>query len=132
MKSLADALLWIWQLPQNLIGLVMSLIFHVHGSGSCVMNDGSLRRFHYWPYTSAVSLGCYRFVNRNAGMNTAYHEYGHSMQSMYLGPLYLLVIGIPSAVWCIVHSHVSYIYFRWSYYAFYTEFWADDLGGVKR
>lgn len=27
------------------------------------------------------------------------HEYGHTIQSMILGPLYLIVIGIPSTLW---------------------------------
>lgn len=29
----------------------------------------------------------------------AVHEYGHTIQSLILGPLYLLVIGLPSLIW---------------------------------
>jgi len=29
---------------------------------------------------------------------TLVHEYGHTIQSIILGPLYLLIIGIPSSI----------------------------------
>lgn len=57
------------------------------------------------------------------------HEYGHTIQSVILGPLYLPVVGIPSAIWLRMprlsqrrHDAES------SYYAFYTERWANHLG----
>lgn len=31
---------------------------------------------------------------------TIKHEYGHQLQSYILGPLYLLIIGLPSGLWC--------------------------------
>ncbi len=57
------------------------------------------------------------------------HEYGHTVQSLILGPLYLFVIGLPSIVWMRVAPLA-----RWrrrsgtSYYAFYPERWANWLG----
>ena len=27
------------------------------------------------------------------------HEYGHTIQSLILGPLYLIIMGIPSTIW---------------------------------
>lgn len=85
-----------------------------------------------------VSLGLFVFVAAEKdGMKTerlqrvVVHEYGHTIQSLILGPLYLVVIGIPSWLWCNVP------YFRKirkekniSYHAFYTERWADYLGGL--
>lgn len=57
------------------------------------------------------------------------HEYGHTVQSLILGPLYLPVIGLPSVIWLRAprlarrrHNAAS------SYYAFYTERWANHLG----
>ena len=129
MKWLIETILWVWQLPQNLLGFGMSLAFHHYGT--VVMKDSSLRRFYWWPLLSAISLGNYRFVNKYSQISVAYHEYGHTKQSKMLGPLYLFVIGIPSIVWCIIHTYVPYIYSRWSYYAFYTESWANKLGGIK-
>ncbi len=59
----------------------------------------------------------------------AVHEYGHTWQSMMLGPCYLVVVGIPSIIWsrsrrCRQARREKGI----PYSAFYTERWADDLG----
>ena len=32
--------------------------------------------------------------------NTRIHEYGHTWQCLLLGPLYWLVVALPSAIWC--------------------------------
>ena len=59
------------------------------------------------------------------------HEYGHTLQSKMLGPLYLIVIGLPSLIWAWLYGPVI----PWSkngYYVFYTEKWAEKLGEVKR
>ena len=57
------------------------------------------------------------------------HEYGHTIQSLMLGPLYLVVIGLPSALWLNTPSFVrKRRQGRTSYYAFYTERWANRLG----
>jgi hypothetical protein len=58
------------------------------------------------------------------------HEYGHSVQSAYLGPLYLFVIGIPSLIWAGFFDNWREKHNK-SYYWFYTESWADKLGGAK-
>lgn len=60
--------------------------------------------------------------------NNINHEWGHTRQSMYLGWLYLLAIGLPSLLWAFVYDSGWNV----SYYDFYTEKWADKLGGVKR
>ena len=55
------------------------------------------------------------------------HESGHVKQSLYLGPLYLIVIGIPSILWAWSHRWIAP---RKSYYWFYTESIANKLGGL--
>ena len=59
------------------------------------------------------------------------HEFGHTLQSQKLGWLYLFIIGIPSIIWagCFEGYRKKH---NISYYTFYTEQWADRLGGVKR
>ena len=57
------------------------------------------------------------------------HEFGHTIQSLVLGPLYLPVIGLPSAIWL----NTPQLSRRRrnaesSYYAFFTERWANHLG----
>jgi hypothetical protein len=47
----------------------------------------------------AISLGMFIFTfTPHVSDRLVRHEYGHSIQSMVLGPLYLLMIGIPSMV----------------------------------
>ena len=57
------------------------------------------------------------------------HEYGHTIQSCILGPLYLLSIGIPSFIWAnnkrFIRNRQKGMYL---YTSFYTERWANYLG----
>lgn len=56
------------------------------------------------------------------------HEYGHTIQSLLLGPLYLPVIGLPSVLW----NHLPCFQRKWrggvSYFSFFTERTANYLG----
>lgn len=91
-----------------------------------------------WRHGSSVSLGMFLFVStvykKKPETGELYgrlvvHEYGHTVQSLVLGPLYLLIIGLPSFLWASVpffrkmrrKKHISY-------YAFYTESWANAWG----
>ena len=61
------------------------------------------------------------------------HEYGHAVQSAILGPLYLLVVGVPSLIW----SNLPALK-RWrmrtgyDYYRFVVERTASWLGKADR
>ena len=81
--------------------------------------------------SGGISLGRYIIVNQFARDKTIYHELGHCRQSMYLGWLYLIVIGIPSIVWAGLYGKVIKPTTN-GYYKFYTEKWADKLGNVQR
>lgn len=128
-------ILWLWQMPQNLIGLVFSWLsspqrhtinLHKHKWTEAVLNYTDWMERGGYAY--GVSLGKYIFLYKpKDNMTSERHEYGHSMQSLILGPLYLFVIGIPSLI------HAAF----WKpgkkgYYDFYTEKWADKLGKVER
>ncbi len=57
------------------------------------------------------------------------HEYGHTIQSLILGPLYLIVMGIPSTVWGFLPSLQRKRKEKGiSYFSFFTERWAKRLG----
>ena len=119
---------WTWCLPQNLLGLFVFLITKTQGAKTEKYQDIFVT---YWKYCSGLSLGQFVFVPRSTSNNTIRHEYGHSRQSLMLGWLYLFIVGIPSIIWagcfdCYRRKH------NISYYQFYTEKWADDIGGVKR
>lgn len=133
--KLAAALLYLWQLPQNLLGL---LLLAIYGRVIPIDFRGDLWRsrlpssmIHFIEgFHGGISLG--RYVLLSGYYSTAYdvwaHERGHSIQSMILGPLYLFVIGLPSLLWAAWWNKDRNV----SYYWFYTERWADYLGGVDR
>lgn len=114
-------LLYVWQLPQNVLGLIVK---------TATRSQKSPTGHYYWKYYSGLSLGNYVFVNERASTETIKHEEGHQKQSLYLGPFYLLIIGVPSFTWACLRS-LGFFKDK-SYYSFYTEKWADSLAGVKR
>ena len=85
-----------------------------------------------WEDKSGISLGMFIFTPTIAGKeekNLLVHEYGHTFQSLMLGPFYCFVIGIPSIIWCRSKRFQQLREKKGiSYYSFYTEKWADWLG----
>lgn len=57
-----------------------------------------------WAGKSSLSLGLFLFVAEHLeGQrldHILHHEFGHTIQSLVLGPLYLFLIGVPSFIWC--------------------------------
>ena len=75
-----------------------------------------------------ISLGNFVYFRPPVYDKMIRHEYGHCIQSRMLGPFYLLVIGLPSLLWALWWHPGRSV----GYYSFYTERWADRLGGVER
>lgn len=122
MKNFKNILLYTWQLPQNLLGLLLRTIFKGYDSE---YKDVIVRRSTHMP--GGISLGRYIIINQWSTDKTVMHEYGHCIQSRKLGWFYLLLVGLPSilhAALCKCRNH--------SYYDVYPEKWADKLGGVNR
>lgn len=120
---LINTFLYLWQLPQNLVGLVYMIIL----KGEKVILDQRRTCFYIAPTMSGgVSFGRYVFLSKESGsVEAAYdHEFGHCIQSRILGPLYLLIVGIPSGLHCLLHDESK------NYYDFWTEKWANKLGGI--
>lgn len=118
-------LLYFWQLPQNLAGVLLLFLF------------GGRRHEDYgvvWYYTprikGGISLGDYIFIS-NGRRDAILHEGGHRLQSLMLGWLYLPVVGIPSLLWATIYG-LFIDPNKVSYYSFYTERWADKLAGIDR
>ncbi len=128
MKRIAYIFLQLtWGLPQTLLGLILYL--------------KNLRRPHekylscietHWKSKGGISLGLFIFTPEAHLPNTGkirVHEYGHTIQSLLLGPLYLPFIGIISYTWA------NLPYFKRlrkekqiSYTACFVEAWASRLG----
>ena len=128
MKVIKTFLMVLWQLPQDLLGAIICLVCRIR-KRTCHCQDD--RIFVEWGLYSGLSLGHFIFVHTTDVTTTVKHEYGHTLQSHYLGWLYLLVIGLPSIIWagCFDRYRARK---GVSYYSFYTERWADKLGGITR
>ena len=121
-----NILLYIWQFPQNIIGLLIILYI----KGETKHKYQNIKYYYYDPFPGGISLGNYLIVGSNHSQ-TIKHEFGHAIQSRILGPLYLIIIGLPSIVWAWLYEPVTKETGN-GYYRFYTERWADKLVNIKR
>lgn len=118
-----------WGAIQNALGF---LLFLKNIRCEHAYYHGAILTFHEGDW-GGVSLGAFIFINGKRGdeykKTVSVHEYGHTIQSLILGPLYLFVVGIPSFVWC---NNKKCIAMRQdnnkSYYDLYCENWANRLG----
>lgn len=126
MKTLKNILLWIWQFPQHIVGLLILLFIK---SESKHRFDG-ITYYYYDPFPGGISLGNYMILGDKWSQSIK-HEYGHTMQSRILGPLYLPTVGLCSITWAGLYGSVIKETHN-GYYKFWTEKWADKLGKVVR
>ena len=126
-------LLVIWQLPQLLIGLIMLAIFHnktVYTNSENKVSVWNVNTHHAFG-NACFSLGPIIFTcNNKVEEDTIKHETGHSLQSIRLSWLYLIVIPIPSIClfWYrrIMKKDMNF------YYGHFPENWAEKLGQTNR
>ena len=127
MATASDILLYLWQLPQNLLGALLVLVFKPERS-----YDYKGTRLHYASrMRGGISLGRHIILNDRYltyDGKTEKHEWGHTRQSLLLGPLYLPFVGLPSLLWAAWWTPLRSV----PYFRFFTERWADRLGGVRR
>lgn len=123
MEKIKSILKYIWQLPQNIIALIY--LGYLIAENQILEVEEYKGAKVYTKYSSgSVTLGNYIFISSRAAENTIKHEYGHTKQSLYLGPLYLIIIGIPSILWAMTHKIIAP---DKPYSCFYTESIADKL-----
>lgn len=130
MKLIRRSFKWLWQLPQNLLAIFLTGVLYPFMSKGTIKLGNRVMYNSIFP--SSFSLGDYIFMTLDSNDITLLHECGHSRQSDLLGPLYLVVIGIPSVLHCMVHYVCYKIGITWNYYSFYTESWANELVGIKK
>lgn len=126
MDKIFEILKYIWQLPQHII----ALLYYGYIKDDNLLSTGQYKDavVFTWNACGSMTLGKYIFLSPRATDNTLKHEYGHTRQSLMLGPLYLIVIGFPSIIWAAIHKTIAP---SKSYSWFYTEKWADKLGGAE-
>ena len=128
MKKLKDILLYLWQLPQNLVGFVLKQIYPAEIKHRVNGNVVYINR----KFRSGISLGRYIILKWDDPIDIR-HELGHCKQSRRWSWAYLFVPGLCS----IVHNmHRTWKNKRGKpvcdYYHYWVEAQADRLGGVKR
>lgn len=126
-----------WGILQTLLGFA---VFLMHRREKHFRYHGAL--ITVWKPKTSVSLGMFVFVTAEPFFAEKYdgqisieelsgrllvHEYGHTIQSLILGPLYLLIIGIPSTLWGFLGGRKRREQ-QIPYCAFFTEKWANRLG----
>ena len=127
MKYIRNLILFIWQLPQHIVALIYFgyLVMMCKDLGV----DSRYKQAIVIPCVmrGAITLGNYVFVGLNSEYRkTVKHELGHTIQSKILGPLYLIVIGIPSITYCGLRRLFPSLRKK-NYYDFYTEKIANYL-----
>lgn len=125
---ITNMLHFLWGLPQNLIGLIMYIFLAPKNKHKRYKGAYVCEMPNRW---GSVSLGMFIFVTNIDNDTTIKHEFGHYITGLYVGPLYLFVIGIPSFLWAAFGGAYRRKH-KISYYSFFTEKLADKLGGVER
>lgn len=121
---------WLWQLPQNILGLLVIVITGAKKTEDGIWLCGYL-------FDSAISLGDYIIFQKYRVTDKGIkHEKGHQKQSRMYGWLYLLIVGLPSItrnIWDrIMHKNWTTTRRVTWYYGGFPENQADKLGGVVR
>ena len=127
-----------WGIIQTMLGLIVFLInikhkhYFYHGA---IVTERDV--------PSSVSLGMFVFITTKPMKDKRtenrifddelrdrllVHEYGHTIQSLIFGPLYLIVMGIPSTLWGFLPSCQKRREKGVSYFSFFTEKFANYLG----
>ena len=130
MKKVLNALLFIlsfiWQLPQSIVGLIMLIYFKLMGGAKLISYKKLCFAFDAKLMRGGISLGNFAFLSPTLAKNEAtiaHEQLGHTVQSKILGPLYLLIIGLPSLIHAALNNYSCY-------YDFYTESWANKCANL--
>lgn len=113
-----------WGLSVNLVGLLLFLCRRGYGRGERFCNS------IVTPLPGAgggFSLGIFIFLGKDVRRDLRAHEYGHTIQCLFLGPLYWIVIALPSVIWFLFFENYRRKH-RVPYDALYCERWATSLG----
>ena len=121
---------WTWGLPQNLVGGALYLYCRLRGCPH-FRYQGAFGVI-WTKQLGSMSMGSFLFMHPSwtpEKKELLAHEYGHTIQSLFFGPFYLLTVGVPSILWAGLprfqklrrEKHLSY-------YAVYPEKQASLLG----
>ncbi len=135
---------WIWEFPQCLLGVILILVYKKTLMKKITYKDSTV--YIYDKFPGGISLGQYIHVDfsklnknkewaRESLKQSVKHEYGHTHDSKWQGPLYLIITGLCSSGWLLIrriHNKFCEEGKKWNYYWFFTERRADKFGEVER
>lgn len=136
-KFLFFLLLWTWGLPVSAIGWMAFIGLKIKGYPIDSFYNARVTYVYTKHTNGGLSIGPYIFIfypedhpiKEPLLRKYLIHEYGHTYQVLLLGPLYWLIVGIPSFLWANLSLFKSYRRKnKVSYYSLYCEGWANRLG----
>lgn len=127
-----------WGIIQTILGGILFLVniknkhFIYYGSIVTVIDKPSSLSLGMFVFVTSSPMKDKRIEGRipddQLGQRLLVHEYGHTIQSLIFGPLYLIIIGIPSALWGFLPYFQKKRKEGISYFSFFTEKSANYLG----
>lgn len=125
---------WTWALPQNIIGLCVRLYVLSKDKTKETSRFGGAVVTEWTKGHGSMGLGMFIFMGHKGEPDEEkilVHEYGHTLQSAVLGPLFLFVIGLPSEIWAFFPPFVKLRKNKGiKYTSFYPEKWANIWGSA--
>ena len=94
-----------WGIIMTLIGAVVAAVMVCLGHKPT--RHGGCFCFEVGKNWGAISLGLVIVCSKGSDEHIKNHEFGHSVQNMYFGPLFIFLVAIPSFVRC--------QYYNWIY-----------------
>ena len=114
---------WTWGFPQSLLGLILCCIHR-----NCPRSTYRGCIVTHWAIRGSLGVGMFLFLGCD-DPQVRVHEFGHAVQSLFLGPLFLPLIGLPSFLWCNLPAFRRMRKEKGiSYYRLYTESTANVMG----
>lgn len=122
-----------WGINQNILGILLFLIL-------TVINPTRKRMYYhgaivsYWKFPFSMGLGMFIFFghwqqNEEYAKQVLVHEYGHTIQSIIVGPFFMHVVGLPSSIWASLPIFEKWRKEgRYTYFDLFCERWANYEG----
>ncbi len=126
----------IWELPQFMLGIFFLFFLFLKRSVKKKLRYKTVDFYFVENFPGGISLSGIIIINKIEGhllnsrsiktRHAVFHEYGHSIQSLWFGWFYLPLVGLPSLIRSIIWNKNNKEESR--YYGAYPENWADRLG----
>lgn len=136
LSVIVNLFLLIWQLPQVLTSLIGLAVFHNYTWYKNEEAGVKVLRVNKGNFIGGAcfSSGPIIFVTNDCEENTLLHETGHSKQSLMFGPLFHIIVSIPSVIrfWIKRLCNKSHEWYLSGWPEGGCKFSAEELGHTHR